>query len=269
MPSIAILYIAIGPYEAFWKPFRASCERYFLPGCSKTYFVFTDSKRIRSGDHLVVTTVGDEGWPANTLHRFHFFLRQSMALAAHDYCFFFNANALFVKPVLEEEVLPGFEEDYLVGLSWSLGSGRNPDAFPYDRNPASTAYIPLGQGRIYYQGGLIGGSCQAFLAMTNELAFTIDQDARQGITALHNDESHLNHYLLDKKPRCLSTRYGRPQEWDTPSDPSMLFVQKERVLSPFYLFKLKRKPWQYLLKSWYGRVKCTFRRNIDDNLKNE
>ena len=126
----------------------------------------------------------------------------------HDYCFFLNANALFVRPVLEEEVLPGFEEDYLVGLSWSLGTGRNPDAFPYDRNPASTAYIPLGQGRIYYQGGLIGGSCQAFLAMTNELAFTIDQDAGN-ITA--SQRRTFEPLLLDA--RCLLRR--KAPEWDT------------------------------------------------------
>lgn len=255
MPTIAILYIAIGPYEAFWSPFRASCDRFFLPECPKTYFVFTDSKKIKSGKNLVVTSVEDHGWPANTLHRFHFFLRQAMAIAAHEYCFFFNANALFVKPISIEEVLPGPEENNLVGLSWTLGAGREPDGFPYDRNPLSAAYIPYGQGSIYYQGGLIGGNSHAFLSLTTNLAASIDQDASIDVTALHNDESHLNHYLFDRHPRCLNTVYGRPQEWEQPETPKMVFVQKERVLSPYFLFKLKRKSLCFLLKSWYGRLK--------------
>lgn len=255
MPSIAILYIAIGPYDAFWEPFKASCDRFFLTDCPKRFFVFTDSKRIKPEGDVVVSTVVDEGWPANTLHRFHYFMRQALALAGHDYCFFFNANAQFVKPITAEEVLPVAKEDHLVGLSWTLGLDRNPDSFPYDRNPLSTACIPLGQGRLYYQGGLIGGSSQAFLAMTTALAANIDQDTRLGVTALHNDESHLNRYLLDKHPRCLGTVYGRPQEWVAPKDPSLLFVRKELVLSPYYLFRLKRKSWQFLLKGWYGRFK--------------
>lgn len=259
MPTIAVLYIAIGPYDAFWEGFKASCDQFFLPDCPKTYFVFTDATHIRTEAQVVVTQVEDGGWPHNTLHRFHFFLRQVMYLAAHDYCFFFNANALFLRTVSPEDILPGPDDDELVGLSWSLGTGKHPDRFPYERRPASTAYIPLGQGRIYYQGGLVGGSSQAFLTLTRELAYQIDLDQRKGITAIHNDESHLNRYLLDKHPRCLDTRYGRPQEWAVPADPYLIFVQKERVLNPYYLFRLKRKPLMFLLRSWYGRLKHLIR----------
>lgn len=44
--KIAILYIALGRYGVFWKDFYRSCEKYFLSDCKKTYFLWTDNKKL-------------------------------------------------------------------------------------------------------------------------------------------------------------------------------------------------------------------------------
>jgi len=255
MESVAILYIAIGSYERFWIPFQTSCERYFLPGMSKTYFVFTDSKHINSSDNISVTHVADEGWPGNTLHRFRFFLRQENNLSPYTYCFFFNANACLLKPITAEEVLPTQQENELVGLTWRPCGNEFIHDFPYERNSLSTAFIAANEGTAYYQGGFFGGKTAAVMQLIQTLNKHIDQDESQQITAVNNDESHLNRYFLNHPPKCLSAQYGRPQEWEQPSDPSMIFLQKERILGPWALYRLKGKSIEYVLRSGYSTVK--------------
>lgn len=255
MKSIAILYIAIGNYERFWTLFHTSCERYFLPGMPKTYHVFTDSKQIKGGDSIVVTPVQDEGWPANTLHRFRFFLLQEKKLSTHEYCFFFNANACLLKSISAEEVLPTLQENNLVGLTWRPCGNDFIHTFPYERNQKSTAFIAPNEGTTYYQGGFFGGKTAAVMQLIQTLNTHIDQDTAADITAINNDESHLNRYFLNTPPKCLSARYGRPQEWEHPSDPSMIFLQKEQVLGPWSLYRLKGKSIEYLLRSCFGVFK--------------
>ncbi|MDP4276666.1 MAG: family 6 glucosyltransferase [Bacteroidota bacterium] len=255
MSKIAILYIAIGKYDRFWKGFYMSSETYFLPGFQKTYFVFTDSKHIKSDVQINTLPATDQGWPFNTLNRFNYFHQLANQLSGYDYCFFFNANTLFLKPVTPGEIIPAQEESSLVHLSWFVESNLEPAAYPYERNPASSAFIPVEKSHDYYMGGLYGGSTEAFLKMTDEVISLIEMDKTNHIIAINNDESYLNKYLLDKRPRCLLKQYGRPEEWDTPNDPSIIFRQKEKVLGFFYLFRLKKKPLLYLLRQLYFRIK--------------
>lgn len=49
------------------------------------------------------------------------------------------------------------------------------------------------------------------------------------VTAVYHDESHLNKFLLDRKIKVLSTNYGRPEEWETPQYPKMIFRDKYKI----------------------------------------
>ncbi|MCK9311179.1 MAG: hypothetical protein M0P26_02760 [Bacteroidales bacterium] len=258
MYKIAILYIALGKYDLFWEDFHSSCECHFLNGMPKEYYVFTDSAGIAAQKHVHLIPVENHCWPRNTLDRFSFFDKITGALSESDFCFFFNANTLFLKNILPDEVLPYSEQDYLVNLSWHIYDDKKLSDLPYDRNPLSTACIPDGEGSKYYQGGLFGARTKEFLELKEVMARNIAEDYRDNIIAIQNDESHLNRYLVDKKPLCLSTYYGRPQEWDFPKNPAIIFRKKEDMLGLMYIFKLKDKPFVYLVRQIKSKIKQLF-----------
>ena len=259
MDRIAILYIAIGKYDIFWNDFYNSCELNFLRDVPKTYFIFTDSRKIDSKQDVHIIPVKDYGWPRNTLDRFSFFDKVSNELTNFDFCFFFNANTKFIKKVEANEIIPNEEQDYLVNLSWNTDDGKKPSDLPYERDQNSMACMNLNGGSKYYRGGIIGARTKEFLEMKDVLIKNISEDDKHQIIAIHHDESHLNKYLADKKPLCLSTYYGRPEEWVVPEDPAIIFRKKENVVSFFYFFKYKRKPAVYLLRNLYSRIKKCLR----------
>jgi hypothetical protein len=253
--KIAILYIAIGRYDRFWKLFHSSCESSFLNDCTKHYFVFTDSKQLESNEKTTFFHVSDEGWPQNTLNRFQFFHSIANQLHEYDYCFFFNANTLFLKKIYKEEILPDRDHDYLVHLSFHTFLAYQKEDLPYDRNPASTACIERTEGERYYQGGLYGGRTPEFNAMNETLLQKVQLDWANGITARNNDESHINKYLINRHPLCLSTIYGRPEEWEEPDQPSIIFRRKEATLGFYRIFRQKKKPMMYLFRQLHAKLK--------------
>ena len=184
MKSVAILYIAIGKYDCFWDDFFSSSETFFLTDVLKVYYVFSDSKHIKQTHQVNVIPVKDEGWPRNTLNRFFFFDSISSKLLNHDYCFFFNANTKFLKPVIQEEVIPTDGQSNLVNLSWHNKTENIHAVLRYERNPASKAYIPQSEGSIYYQGGFFGGRTKEFLAMKDSILSQIKEDDEYGIIIL-------------------------------------------------------------------------------------
>jgi len=256
--KIAILYIAIGPYEKFWLEFHRSSEAFFLESLPKKYFVFTDSENIQSSESISVIPVTDQGWPRNTLNRFEFFDSVTSQLSDVDYCFFFNANTLFLKPILSEEVFSDSLHDYLVNLSFHTFLSKPKTLWPYDRNPASTAFMKPEEGERYYQGGFYGGRTEEFLAMNSALLQNARQDDANGVIARNNDESHMNRYLANRHPLCLSTQYGRPEEWMEPEDPSIIFRRKEAILGFVRIFRQKKKPFIYLLRQLHAKLKRTY-----------
>ena len=193
---IAVLYIAIGNYDFFFKGFYKSCERYFLPESDKEYFVFTDSKKriFLSSDKIHRIQQQDMGWPDNTMQRFRLFESIGDELADFDYIFFFNANIIFAKTVTEA-VLP--QHGLIVVRHPGFYKECNPNNLTYERSSESQAYIPYGQGEIYVCGGVNGGTSDAYLAMVHELRQRTDKDTANGVVARFHDESQLNRYILD------------------------------------------------------------------------
>ena len=227
MKTVALLYLCMGKYRVFWKDFYLSSERYFLPECEKFYYVFTDAPRIFGEEDRHVRRIPQEdlGWPDNTLLRFHLFDSQREALGRYDYLFFLNANCLFVAEIPARDFLP--EEEELLLVEHPIFYDKPPDAFSYERDPASRACIPLGEGRHYVSGGVNGGKAAAYLAMAAELKARIDQDKANGIVALWHDESHLNRYAYEHgNYRLLSPGYFYPEGWDGPFPPRILAREK-------------------------------------------
>lgn len=230
MEKVGILYICTGKYNIFWEGFYKSSEKFLLPHCEKTYFVFTDAEHIMDEDQKNVRKIfqANLGWPGNTLFRFEMFRRIENALIAFDYLFFFNANTIFGDFIYNEEILPATEGLMAVRHPWFYD--KDPIVFPYERNPGSLASIAFVQGQHYFLGGVNGGRTEDYLMMIKTLEDRIRKDLDSGITAIHNDESHLNKYLLDKTVKVLDPSYGYPdpEVWSIPFTPKVIFLDKNR-----------------------------------------
>ena len=211
--KIGVMYICTGNYSIFWKQFFLSCEKYFLPNQEIQYFVFTDSKKIYGDNFPHVNKIYQEKlqFPRDTLLRFDMFLRAKEALKKMDYLFFFNANLLFLQTIFDEEVFPSSQQNGLIGYLHFAMYDKNPNEFIYERNPISTAYIKPGDGQHYYQGCVIGGKSKEFLEMANVLDAQIKEDLVNDFIAVWWDESHLNHYLLNKEVKILHPGYCFPE----------------------------------------------------------
>ncbi len=158
MKKIAILYICTGKYDIFWKEFYKSSEKYLLPNCEKTYFVFTDAEKIYDEEkNKRIHKIYQEnlGWPDNTLKRFHMFWSIKKDLEKYDYIYFFNANCEIKRTITEQEFLPDPKKLLVVK---HIGYHHKYNLFyPYERRKNSTAYIKRGYGNTYIFGGFNGG----------------------------------------------------------------------------------------------------------------
>lgn len=250
---IAILYICTGKYTVFWKEFYETFEKNFLRASEKTYFVFTDSKKLPYATEKNVCLIPQKnlGWPDNTLQRFAMFVREEERFKDYDYTFFMNANMLCLEEVTEEDFLP-IKEDILVAVD-AIAYGKNPDDFTYDRNPLSKAYIPFGEGKYYVMGGLNGGKTAPYMKMVHELKDNVDEDTKNGVMAIWHDESHLNRYIIGREDlKILPPCYGGIEEWDLPYEQVMLFRDKSRY---FDVEAVKAGNFVGRLKLHLGRLK--------------
>lgn len=227
MYKIAILYICTGKYDVFWKDFYESSEKYFLPKHKKTYFVFTDAENLyaEGNENIVKVDQSNLGWPNNTLLRFEMFERVLSSLKDYDFIFFCNANLLFLEEV-NEEFLP-IEEGLLAVIHPGFYN-KKPTDFPYERNEKSLAYIPMGEGKRYFMGGLNGGRAEDYIRLIQELNARIHRDLEHDIIAVWHDESHINRYLIDNKAKILDSGYGYPEGWNLPFKPIIIIRDKSK-----------------------------------------
>lgn len=207
--NIAILYICTGDYDVFWEKFYNSAEKNLLPGIQKNYFVFTDSKKITPTGKVHIIYQKKLKWPYPTLLRFKMFVSISNKLQNYDFIFFMNANLEIIEKI-GEEILP-YKEGLCVVLHPGYFALKELNEMPYERNPDSSAYIPFGYGKYYFMGGFNGGRSKEYLSMCEELNNNIIRDLSRGIIAVWHDESHLNHYMLNRIPKILDSRYGYPE----------------------------------------------------------
>lgn len=225
----------------FFDEFFHSSEELFLTKHEKKYFVFTDGHDdLFNHQRVLRTHQAQLGWPYDTLKRFHMFCSIEEGLNEMDFLFFFNANMKFLKTV-GEEVIPGEENDWFVGVNHPGYCTVGCDNFPYERKSESTAYIAPGRGNYYFQGCLFGGRTKEFVEMAKELSRNIDQDEEKNIMAQWHDESHLNHYFLHKKPRLLDPSYAYPESLNIPYDRIIIQIDKSKLGGHDYLRGLGKK----------------------------
>lgn len=207
--KIAVITIATGKYDIFVDGLIKSCDKYFLPGIDRKYFVFTDSDKVESKENVIKVEQRKLGWPFDTMLRFHMFNSIKETLEEFDYVFFMNSNLKIVSTV-GSFILETPEE---CGIIVTLHPGfylEHKNRYPLERNPRSSFYIPYGEEKFYFQGCFNGGKTQEFLEMSETLASLIDADLENNIIPLWHDESALNWYLIQKNPKILDPTFSYP-----------------------------------------------------------
>lgn len=190
--SVALVTVVSGErYEAFAKDMFASAFEFFGP------------------DPVVahIALPGRPGWPDATLYRYHVLMENEHVFHGFDYTYLIDADMRFEAPV-GPEIL-----DVLVATQHPGFVTRPASSLPYERNPASRAYVPPGAGKRYYAGGFVGGMSAAFFNFAMVMRDCIEYDDEDGVVAEWHDESHLNS-ILDCGPPSLvlSPSYCMPND---------------------------------------------------------
>jgi histo-blood group ABO system transferase len=204
--KVGLVVIATNKYIRFAQPLYESMKKYLLnePGIERKMFLLTNQPDFFRGPVYIRKV--HEPWPYITLRRYEMFLKHSNYFHDMDYLFYCDADMLFVNRVGREilgETVATIHPTY-----WNASR----DEFPYETNPASTAYIAPGQGTRYFFGSFQGGRTSAFLNMSRILHKNITKDLHNGIIAVWHDESHMNRYMMEHPPAVeLSPAYGFPE----------------------------------------------------------
>jgi histo-blood group ABO system transferase len=218
-PRVAVLVPATQRYTVFVPPILESYEKFFLRDCSVEVIILTDLPEKVNARTLHIP---HQKWPGVTIRKFHYLCQYAKELAEFDYIYMCDADMRVVAPV-GREILgdlvatrhPGFYD-------------KKPEEFTCERNPASTAYIPLTEGKVYVMGAFFGGRYQNMMAMAADRSAAIDADYANNIEAVWHDESHLNRYVFDHPPDVLlSPAYCYPEGRDLPFDPKILALDKD------------------------------------------
>uniref|UniRef100_A0A3P9K4Z9 Globoside alpha-1,3-N-acetylgalactosaminyltransferase 1-like n=1 Tax=Oryzias latipes TaxID=8090 RepID=A0A3P9K4Z9_ORYLA len=120
-----------------------------------------------------------------------------------DYLFLMDVDSLFHNRI-------GAESFSRLSAVLHRGYYKNTERanFPYERHPESRAYIPVGEGDYYYTAAVLGGYLEDIYNLVRYCYEQSEEDSKNKIEAVWQEESHLNKYLLYNKPtKVLSPEY--------------------------------------------------------------
>ncbi|CAG5854510.1 globoside alpha-1,3-N-acetylgalactosaminyltransferase 1-like [Menidia menidia] len=221
-PRIAVVVFAVGKYTRFVKGFVESGEKHFLVGFKVTYYIFTDDKEsvpkldlgknrnisflpVPSAKRWQEVVLGRMKWATLTIDK--------QIRNEADYLFMMDIDSVFHNR---------FGAESLSRLSAVLHRGyyKAPrEEFPYERRSQSKAYIPAGAGDYYYTAAVWGGYLEDMYKLVKYCYEQSEEDAKNNIEAVWQEESHLNKYLLYNKPtKVLSPEYLWSDYDQVPSD---------------------------------------------------
>lgn len=221
--KILIITIATGKYIEFVPNLLKSCDNFFLTNYEKEYLVITD-KKIDGGDltKLHISYQQKFCWPLDTILRFHYFSKEEDLISQFDYVFYIDSDMIFNSTINEDDIIP--KDEGLVGVQHPGFYDKNSGTF--ERNTGSTAYVPPEHNTPYFQGCFFGGSSTRFLEMTNLLKSQIELDFKKNCIAIYHDESHINKFFYQNKPKILNPGFAYPENWNIPFDKKIIHLFK-------------------------------------------
>jgi histo-blood group ABO system transferase len=245
--KVAFVWICLNPpYWQYAKDMIEGAKRFFLPGHTVDYFVWSDMpKEINYGATVFPTEPVE--WPLPTLMRYHLFLQQEEILKEYDYIFYCDVDMKFVNIVGDEILGEGWTAAQ--HPMYAVRKEYNP---PYEPNPNSAVYIPR-PGRIliednkprfqplYFAGGFQGAPAKLFLEGCKVMKKMIDKDLGMNYISIWNDEGAFNRYMFDNPPTIvLNPSYVYPDSlhkeyyiplWGRDYQPKLMTLTKKFTMS--------------------------------------
>ncbi len=212
---IGILIICTGKYITFFDQLYDSLNKNFLNNHKKKIYLFTDSNREFEND-VSTTKIERKGFPGDTLYRYHYFLSiKEQLLAETDILVYMDVDSKVIYEITDD-ILPTSETPLFAVLHPGFYKVRNRQNGTPETNKLSTAYInPIIKRTGYVCGGIQGGCTEQYLLACEAIKQNIDQDDRNKIKAIWDDESHWNCYYVNNnhKYKLLSPSYMFPEGW--------------------------------------------------------
>ncbi|XP_041709264.1 globoside alpha-1,3-N-acetylgalactosaminyltransferase 1-like [Coregonus clupeaformis] len=209
--SIATTVFAVGKYVRFLRDFLETAEKHFMVDFKVHYYIFTDRREdvpavvLAPGRQVTIIPVtGSNRWQEISSRRMEMIQTtiENQISKEVDYIFCLDVDTKFygrwgaeTLSRLVAALHPGYYE-------------QTHEHYPYERRPASRAYIPAGEGDYYYGGATIAGYVGDVHKLAKYCREQLEADAANSIEAAWQEESHLNRYLLYNKPtKILSPEY--------------------------------------------------------------
>uniref|UniRef100_A0A3P8SDI6 Globoside alpha-1,3-N-acetylgalactosaminyltransferase 1-like n=1 Tax=Amphiprion percula TaxID=161767 RepID=A0A3P8SDI6_AMPPE len=211
-PRVAVVVLAVGKYTRFLKGFLESGEKYFLVGLRVTYYIFTDNEQdvpnvtLSEGRKITILPVPSaKRWQDVVLSKMKWatVTIDKQIRNEADYLFMMDIDSVFHNRFGAESL-----SQMSAVLHRAFYKTHQRDQFPYERRPESKAYIPAGEGDYYYTAAVWGGYLEDMYRLVKYCYEQSEEDAKNNIEAVWQEESHLNKYFLYNKPaKVLSPEY--------------------------------------------------------------
>lgn len=198
---VGITLIATRKYKTFIKPLLEQIDKFFLPKEELTVFLFTDEEFLYKEDKydfmIKQYQIPPYKFPEATLCRYRLFTKHREDLKECSHLFYLDADSGIVDVIGTEILVNGLMAVRHPGFwaSDGWGSEGNPET--------STSWFPAEQRKHYYCGGTQGGRAEDYLEACHFLAERIDEDERNGVRAIHNDETHWNKWCNVDRPELV------------------------------------------------------------------
>lgn len=203
VPSVGLVVIATGRYLSF-LPALAESARKHVTGLRRIYVL---SEQRPSLDPLITWLPwGHTGWPFPTLLRYRAMTAYADVLRVNEVVVYVDVDMRFVAEFDVSRVSGLFAVRHPGFLNAEI------ETLPYERNPESRACVAAGTGRVYFAGGVQGGSANVYLSACREMASMIQSDLDRDVIPVWHDESVWNAQLIVTPPQLdLSADYCTPE----------------------------------------------------------
>ena len=221
--TIGIVITLIGLYfDTYFDRLAHSLKNYFSSRCAVRIFCFTDKQHpeLPHLDFVEFVHVHDNGWPFNSMLRFHMIMSIDDKLRACD-----NVFAIDGDMVCENEIDHNILNEDLFAVTHPAFEFSKHGA-PFEADTRSTSFVEIKERGDYVQGCFFGGKTEPFLYLCRVIRDAVHKDLSRGEIPVWHDESYLNWFFAHHAFHLVPTLYAHPEGKPTVDKPCLVHLIK-------------------------------------------